>query len=108
MIKKYIPLADNGQRENFIKVETSYNLGRMNYWTGENEERGYYLMAIPVEKSGIMEGMMMFSGIKVCIKEVKRQSPKAEAEADELAKYYEGRLIQEVLKKNGLQLKTEC
>lgn len=108
MTTKYIPLADNGQRENFIKVKTSYNLGGMNYWTGKPEKRGYYLVVMPVEKRGIMEGMTMFSGIKECIKEVKRQSAKAEAEADELVKYYEDKLIQYVLEKNGLQLKTEC
>lgn len=108
MIKKYIPLADNGQRENFIKVDTYYNLGGMNYWTGKNERRGYYLMVTPVEKRGIMESVTIFTGIKECIKEVKRQSAKAEAEADEISKYYEDKLIQYVLEKNGLQLKTEC
>lgn len=105
-MKKYMALKDNGQKENFLRIETYYSLGGMNYWTSKNENRGYYIAVIPVEKRGCTESFTGFSGIKQCIKVVSRKSEKAEREADELGSMYESGLIDYVLSKNNLELEV--
>ena len=108
-MKKYVALKDNGQRENYLKVETYYSLGGMNYFTYKQERRGYYISVCPVERwktdtGFMMEGYTAFTGIKRLLKEVTRKSAKAEQEADKMAKDYENILIVEVCSANGLQL----
>ena len=108
-MKKYLALKENNRNVNFLKVETYYSLGGMNYFYSKNESRGYYLSATPVERgtssSGLSyESYIGFSGIKKLVKEVSRKSEKAAREADEKAKEYERDLINYILNENGLQL----
>ena len=103
-MKKYLKLKENAQKATHLKVETRYSLGGMNYFTYENEERGYYLMVTPVERGNGMEGFIAFSGIKKLILPVKRQSKKAEDEAEKLYKDYLDQLVNYVLEKNSLEL----
>ena len=83
-MKKYLKLKPNDKRNTDLKLDLSYSLGGMNPWTYRNERRGYYLIITPVERDGIMEGFEAFSGSKVLLKEVNRQSSKAEQEATAL------------------------
>ena len=92
----------------FVKVETYYNLGGMNYFTYKVELRGYYLSVTPVERinrgSYIMESYTAFSGYKMLLKEVKRKSKKAEMEAEQIAADEMQRIIDQVLMEQGLEL----
>ena len=44
--KRYIHIEDN----KYLKVQVYYDLGGMNYFTGKQESRGYYIMVKPIEK----------------------------------------------------------
>lgn len=108
-MKKYSALKENRQNATHLKIELRYSKGGMNYFTYQHERRGYYLMITPVERKDygnglMMEGMVVFSGIKKLLKEVKRQSAKAEAEAESMVEQSEHELIEYVLNKNGLEL----
>lgn len=76
-MKKYITIKNPTRDHNAVKIELAYNLGGYNVFTGKTEERGYYLHVTPVFRDGRMESITCFSGIKQCIKPVKRQSEKA-------------------------------
>lgn len=103
-MKTYLKLKQNNQKATHLKIETYYSLGGMNYFTYENEERGYYLSVIPVERGNGMEGFIAFSGTKQLILPVKRQSKKAEEESEKLYKNYLEQLVNHVLEKNNLEL----
>lgn len=106
-MKEYMHIipTDNANR---IKVEVYYSLGGMNYFTYENESRGYYLSVSHVNHAtsgGVrMESFVAFTGTKQLILPCKRRSAKREAQANELAKEQRDALIQYVLDKNGLTL----
>lgn len=75
----------------FLKIELNYNKGGMNYWTGRMEARGYYLYVQRVERTdygghSIESFIVGQGGVRSFLLEVKRQSPKAKAQAEELAK----------------------
>lgn len=75
----------------FLKIEVYYSKGGMNYWNGRNEPRGYYLSVTKVEREVCngytSESFMVGSGgVRSFLLEVKRQSPKSLAQAEELAK----------------------
>lgn len=62
------------------KVTLSYSLGGINYFTGDHNRRGIYLAVTPVTVSGdgvfSSESSVMFSGLKMLVKELKRFSKK--------------------------------
>lgn len=73
-----------------LKIQVYYDKGGMNYFTSRPEQRGYYVSVSPVQVerrgNGIMvESYAAFSGVKMLVLPVQRQSPKAEAEAREKA-----------------------
>ena len=73
-----------------LKIQVYYDKGGMNYFTSRPEQRGYYASVTPVQverrPGGIMvESYAAFSGVKMLVLPVQRQSPKAEAEAKEKA-----------------------
>ena len=111
--KKYIPLAPNSAyHENNLCVSVEYNLGGTNYFFGKEERRGYYLHVTPMERkerecqgrSYWTESVAFGTGLKYLLKEVKRASKGAEAEALKLADQNESWLVQQVLDKNGYKL----
>jgi hypothetical protein len=67
-----------------------YSLGGINYFSGENNRRGIYLSVTPVTLSDnggfTSESSVMFSGLKMLLKELKRFSKK---ELDGLKEYLE-------------------
>ena len=83
----------------------------MNYWTYKTEKRGYWLSVSPVSiergNGYTSEGFIPFSGTKWFLKEVKRKSAKAEAEAIKIAEQGMKRCIDYVLQQNGLELAEE-
>lgn len=101
---KHIELAENSRGFTHLEVEFYYSLGGYNYFTHRTENRGYYLSVSPVIKSGITERYPAFSGNKMCIKEVKRKSAKAEVEAEKIAENKLENLIGYILNKHGLKL----
>lgn len=94
-MKKYIHI----EGEKHLKVEIYYSKGGMNYFNYKVEPRGYWLSVSPVEVtrsgSGVtMESYAAFSGKKVFLLEVKRQSDKAMTQAIEKSKEYEQAMIE--------------
>ena len=78
-MRRYFKLRDNSEATH-IKVVCEYEKGGTSWITGQVEQRGIYLYLIPVvyEKtdSYIAESIVgdAFSGIKVLLKEMKRNS----------------------------------
>jgi hypothetical protein len=95
--KRYIHIEDN----KYLKIQVYYDLGGMNYFTGKQESRGYYLSVSPVEKGDGWESFTAFNGIKKCILTVNRKSKKKFEYALGLAEKEEQELINYVKEKNN-------
>lgn len=104
MINERLMLKENPNKWNVLEITTGYDLGGMNYFTGQPEKRGYYLHVQPMEIHGNCRTVTGFSGIKYCLKEVKRKSAKSEAEADRLADKIKILYINHILQKYNLEL----
>lgn len=111
MMKKYLELERNNSATH-MKVELYYSLGGYNYFTGRQEERGYYLSVSPVKREQrggcMLESYAAFSGLKFLMNPVKRRSAKQEAEAERIAAERMDALVRVVLDKNGLRLAGEA
>ena len=83
MIKR-ISHRVEGTDHTFIDAEFDYYLGGYNLWTHEEDKRGYYAFIRRVERKGNMCSFTFFDGRKFLLKEVKRKSKKAEAEAEKI------------------------
>lgn len=81
--KRYYEVKENhsNTKATHLKAEVYYNLGGQNFFTGREERRGYYISISPVVKSDNFESYAAFTGLKVCILEVKRKSQKKFEEA---------------------------
>jgi len=82
-MKKYEKIEGSNKE---LKIEVFYNKGGMNYFNSKNEPRGYWLLMRKVEverqdRGIVIEKYGMFSGAKMFLKEVKKQSQKAYDEA---------------------------
>lgn len=103
----------NSDYSMLLKIEVYYSLGGMNYFSGNNEERGYWLSVCPVTrtehkmdgKTYFSESYVGFSGTKLHVLTTTRQSEKAFKKAQELAKEREQELINVVVRKNNLTKK---
>ena len=87
-----------------IEIEIKYNKGGMNYFTGVNEYRGFYLHVTPVKISSVKENIYTkqyaaFSGYKQLVLIVNRFSEKMESQAIEHAKEYYQIMTDKVLHK---------
>ena len=78
----------SGQESECTHIECTlmYNLGGVNWATGRQEARGYYLIATPVRIKDYGDGLISkafaaFSGGKMMLLECRRQSKGKEAEA---------------------------
>ena len=85
-------------------LHVSYSKGGMNYFSGSAEKRGYWLHCGPEKRENGCRSFTAFSGMKAFLLEVKRQSPKALAQAEAIAAAKERALILAVLDKQGLVL----
>ena len=88
----------------FIKVRTYYKKDTTNFFTYENEARGYYLSVTPIERGRGWETFTAFTGFKVLLKEVTRASKKAEAEAEAIAEKDWRKYAEIVANEAGLQI----
>lgn len=103
--EKYLKINENTHdKSTHIKICFCYDLGGMNYFTGREKKRGYYLTVYPVEKKNGMESFTAFTGVSECVEECKRQSKKAEANALEKLPAYEKMIIDYIVKKHGYVL----
>lgn len=89
-MKKYIPIEGT----KYIKLETFYDLGGMNYFINGINRRGYYVSARYVEKDDHMESCVLGEGFKRLIIELKRNNKKAEKIADDYLIEHEKSLIE--------------
>ncbi len=65
-----------------LKIEVGYEKGGMNYFSGQETKRGYYLYVYPVNREVvdgrvIIESFTLFRGGKKLLLEVTRKSEKA-------------------------------
>lgn len=76
---------DGEEKYNNIEIKLSYNLGGINYFTGNKDPRGYYLYITPItitQKDGYTTQSFTISadpdtkGIKYFLKETKRKNDK--------------------------------
>ena len=80
-MKHYMKVRPNAGQTTDMKFDVAYSLGGINVFTHKQERRGYYLIITPVQRARNMESFTAFSGTKLLLKEVSRQSTKAEREA---------------------------
>lgn len=86
-MKKYFDIKGSGIKK--IWMELDYDLGGYSMLIGSFSARGYYLYAIPVERTTFngrtSEISSVFKGSKMLLVPVARQSKRAAAKADKLA-----------------------
>ena len=102
-MKKYYPLKANDKATD-LRVELTYDLGGYNMFDYTPKARGYYLVVTPVTRDAHMESFTAFTGLRKCIKEVKRKSKGAELAAIKDAELIEKTMIDHVLASNHLEL----
>lgn len=91
-----------------LAIEFYYSMGGMNYFSSRAERRGYYLSVSPVSVNRDEQGRVRsesytaFTGVKDCLLEVKRKSPKSQAEAEKLIESKKKELISHILKQNNI------
>lgn len=97
--------------ESVLEVTVSYSLGGANYWQGTQEKRGYWLHVSPIgieRRDGFTSKCFTIGsgpkGYKAFLFEVKRRTPKGDAQALALAAAKERDLIEKVLAAGGLAL----
>lgn len=89
-------------RNNKITTEIYYNKGGLNYFTSNNEKRGYYFSIMPEEHTN--DGFKTytgFSGVKTCILEVTRKSKSAYEKAKAMLDTYENEYLQNFCDEKG-------
>ena len=111
LLKEYLPTTKaEGNKTTVLKVTLTYQKGGTNMFTGTGERRGYSLSVVPVQIEDMgaykTESFMLFNnkGLRTFLLEVKKQSPKSEAEALRLAMAKKPYLIADVLAASGLTL----
>lgn len=77
----YIPVWDNGSGVTDIEVSLYYSKGGLNVFTYKEEQRGYYISCIPVERKRGMKSFVAFSGFKKCLVPCARKSKAKVGEA---------------------------
>ena len=101
-------LAIEGETNKTLDVELFYALGGQNFFSGNNEQRGYYLSATPVSRSedGMWKTVAAYSGTKMLIEPAARFSQKTleTLAADVLQRPELNSIIESVCQKNGLTL----
>lgn len=103
--KQYIKLKENN-RFSDLEIDFYYDLGGTNYFTYNNEKRGYYISVSPVNRKNGSISYAAFDGVKQLLIETSRKSKKAEAEATEKINNVLKQLIDYVLGKHGLKLEN--
>lgn len=100
-LEVYYKVKDMDQE---VKVSVGYELGGWGMLSGEYSKRGYYVYVQPVTRSGGVESFTLFDGFKMLLKEVNRQSKKAESEAIAKAQTMMRDLAEQMAMKKGWTL----
>lgn len=103
-MKKYYPVKANNNGTTDLRVELTYDLGGYNMFDYTKKARGYYLVVTPVTRQSGFESFTAFTGVRKCVKEVKRKSKGAELAAIKDAELIEKAMIGHVLASNHLEL----
>lgn len=106
-MKEYLK---TNQENHYIEVSTRYCKGGINWATGKEEARGYYVSVQPIERrletcgdhQFWMDSYVCFTGYKRLIKAVTRQSAKQLAEAEAMAMEVAKPVIEAVAMEQGL------
>ena len=98
---KYLKLKEN-EKATDLRIDILYNKGQ--YFCYKPINRGYYINITPVTRKGVYESFMCFSGAKMLVHEVARQSEKAYKIATEKAENYMQKMIDYVCNEQGLEL----
>lgn len=72
-----------GKESTHLAVEVSYELGGMNYFSGQVNRRGVYARIRPITVKDGMESFFLGDGMKVLCVEMKRKSDKRVTEVAE-------------------------
>lgn len=91
-------------RNNKITTEIYYSKGGMNYFTSNNEKRGYYFGIMPEEYKDGWKTCTAFSGIKICILEVTRKSKSAYEKAKAMFDKCENEYLQNFCNQKSYKL----
>lgn len=80
-----VPVTAAADGTTHLRIDVYYDLGGYNCFTYKSDARGYYASFRPVERHkttyGFSESFTMFKGFKLKLREVARQSKKAETES---------------------------
>lgn len=90
-----------------LDVSMQYSKGGINYFTYEQEPRGYYLHIQPVKVERGFVTVVAFTGVKTCVKTVTRKSAKAEQAALENAESIAEAWMERICNKYNLTIKKE-
>jgi len=93
--------ATNGGSVNRINVDLFYSKGGMNYFSYNEEKRGYWVSVTPQEVRGQFVTTTAFSGNKMLIEEAKRFGQKKFDNLD-IPQDTIDNMINHVMEKNGL------
>lgn len=106
VIKEYFEVTGNGGYTH-LKCTLYYSLGGVNYFTYKNEGRGYYVSVTPVERGEYFESATAFTGYKQLVQPCTRKSKKQQEIAEEKYSEVRDKLIEQVLKEQGLELTSK-
>ena len=102
--QEFIPAT--GKNVNTIELNIYYDKGGYNYFSYTEKKRGYYISALPMEKTQ-KDGYntytySAFKGVKMLVKEATRYTEKGAREAQEIAKNYRYNVLKYVIEENNL------
>lgn len=75
-------IFNNSDGNTHLRCKIRYDKGGQNVWDSRTTKRGYYISINPIKIERGFESYVAYSGYSMLVKEVKRASKKAEAEAD--------------------------
>lgn len=106
LYKEYFSVEGRNEE---VKAEVGYELGGHNYYSGQNNRRGYYLYINSVERKESngysTESFTLFDGFKVVLVEATRQSKGKEQLAIAEGKNVMSQYVQRYLNEKGWKLK---
>ena len=91
-----------GKEINFIECSLHYDLGGINYFTYEQEKRGYYVSVSPIMVKDRMISYVAFSGVKYCAVPCNRKCKSKEQTAREMFMETAKVLLDKVIVKTGV------
>ncbi len=98
-----LKLLKTTEENGYIVVKLRYDIGGMNYFTGEQSGRGYYLSVSPETRENGCTSFVLFSGIRSLVEKSQRFN---ERRFNEITVTDEqiNKLVLHVLNKNRLTL----